>query len=141
MDNVRYTNGFIERKAAGKYEGNIVIDGVDLSPIEGMYFVENGSEQYLWLKRRSILEYDSKLEKFIKRERRPKWEVYLKKQQSGTVAYRGEFVFMHISYSIVGFWDGVLGKEKNRLNFIIERKPMNEQKIINSINQRNSNKR
>lgn len=128
-----YSNGYIERKAGGHYEGTIEIEGVDLSPIDGVYFKEDGST-YLWLKRRSLLEYDDERKKFVKRSRNPRWEVYMKKQKgANSTAFRGEFFFLHFKYSIIGMWDKVMAKDKHRLNLIVERLPMNEQTLINNI--------
>lgn len=135
-----YVNGFIKRTMDGRYEGKIEIDGVKLSEIEGTYFTEKG-ENYLWLKRKPILEYDTKSETYNKRERKPKWEAYLKKGvENGTIAYKGVFIFLRFRYSIVGVWDNVLGKEKQRLNLFVERLPMNQQTIINGNRIRNENK-
>lgn len=135
MYNERYIDGYLERKPGGSYEGVLSIEGVDISPIEGMYFEEN-NEQYLWLRRKRKLEYDNARGKFIPMETKPKWESYLKKQKSESIAYKGNFFFLHFAYIITGIWDGVYGKDerRHRLNFIVERKPMDEQNIINSIN-------
>lgn len=132
-----YINGFVERKDGGRYEGNLTIDGVSLSPVEAVYFKDNGIT-YLWLKRKPILEYDSKTMKYTQRKREPQWEAYLQ-QQKGVVAYKGEFFFLRFKYSIIGIWDSVLGKEKQRLNLFVEKLPMSQQTIINKINERNSN--
>ncbi len=140
MNRFGYNDGYLERKSGGKYEGEIIVDGVELSPIEGVYFTK-GNKQYLWLKRKPLLEYNPKQGKFVKRDRKPKWETYLEKQMSDEIAYRGDFFFLRVAYSIVGIWDGVLGMEKNRLNLIVERKQMREQGIINAINKRNKNER
>lgn len=129
-------NGFIERKKSGRYEGNIIIDGVDISPIEGVYFMEQ-NKHYLWLKRKPILDYDTQTMSYRTRERQPKWEVYLQKQTQDNITYIGEFIFLHFKYKIVGFWDDVLGEDKQRLNLCVERLPMSQQTIINGINQRN----
>ena len=45
-----YVDGYLERMSGGRFEGIIKIDGVDLSPIEGMYF-KNANGTHLWLKR------------------------------------------------------------------------------------------
>ena len=129
------TNGYLERKQGGRYEGNIIVDKVDLSPIEGVYFKED-NKQYLWLKRKPLLEYSEKEEKYLQRPREPRWEAYLEKQNNGVVAYVGYFIFLRLKYKIVGIWDIVLGKNKQRLNFYIERCPQNEQIIINKTSAR-----
>jgi hypothetical protein len=56
------------------------------------------------------------------------------------VAYKGEFAFMRFRFSITGVWDKVLGKDKQRLNLFVERLPLPEQTIINSINEAKKNK-
>ena len=132
-----YTNGFLERKAGGRYEGRIVVEGISLGGIVGVYFKQDG-DTYLWLKRKRILEYDEALQFYYEREAKPQWEAYLKKQIDGnSVAYKGEFAFMHFKFSIVGVWDKILGKDKQRLNLFVERLPMAKQTIINSINEHN----
>ena len=131
-----YTNGYLERKFDGKYEGRIHIEGVDLSPIVGVYFKEKG-EDYLWLKRKPILEYDETTQTYQEKQREPRWQVYLKKQSDKLVAYRGEFFFLRFRFSIVGIWDRVLSEHKNRINFFVERMPYDKQYVINEINERN----
>lgn len=133
-----YVNGHVERKQGGRYEGNLTIDGVNISPIVGVYFDKDGSK-YLWLKRKKIKEYDFNTHTYKEREARPFWEVYLKKEMGSDsiIAYRGEFIFLHFKYSIIGIWDKILGKEKQRLNLFVERLPMAQQTIINSINEIN----
>lgn len=138
MNTDGYINGFIQRNKDGRVEGNITIDGVSLSPIEATFFEEDG-KKCLWLKRKQILEYDEHTQSFIGRASEPRWEAYLIKQSDGVVAYNGYFYFFHFRYSIVGIWDNVFGKEKNRLNLFVERLPMSEQSIINNINNRNVN--
>ena len=135
-----FESGYIERKSEGRYEGNISVEGINLSPIQAVYF-KNEGETYLWLKRKQLLEYDHETMSYTKREREPRWECYLKKQVEGsTVAYKGEFAFMHFKFSITGVWDKILGQDKKqRLNLFVERLPMNQQTIINSINERNRN--
>ena len=131
-----FINGHIERKAGGVYEGMLKIDGIDISPIEAQYF-EKGGEYFFWLKRKKLLEYDDRTMTYIERNPNPKWEVYMKKGLEGdTKMYKGEFVFMHFCYSIVGLWDKVFGKEKFRLNLFTERLPQSRQKIINAVNER-----
>lgn len=135
-----YLNGFLERKAGGRYEGKLSIEGIDLSPIEGVYFQESG-KQYLWIKRKPLIEYDYEFEKYKRRPREPRWETYLEKQiDENTVAYKGECILLHMKFSVVGTWDAVLGKEKQRLNLYVERMPMQDQTIILNIKERNARK-
>lgn len=135
-----YVNGFLERKAGGRYEGKLSIEGIDLSPIEGVYFQEGG-KQYLWIKRKPLIEYDYESQTYKKRPREPRWETYLEKQiDNNTIAYKGECILLHFRFLVIGTWDLVLGKEKQRLNLYIERLPMPEQDIINNINKRNARK-
>jgi hypothetical protein len=129
-----YSNGYIERQAHGKYRGVLRIDGIDLSPIDGVFFKEEG-KTYLWLKRSSILEYDWERSEYRKRNREPRWEAYLNKHSDGAIAFKGEFIFLRFKYQITAIWDKVL-KEKNRLNFFVERVPLERQTIINGINMR-----
>lgn len=133
-----YTNGYVERKNGGAYEGKLAIDGVDVSPINAVYFKgKQDGKVRLWLRRNDILEYDMDEEKYIARKRTPQWEAYLTKQTDGnTVAFRGEFFFLRFKYSIVGVWDSILGKEKSRLNLYVERLPMAQQSVLNGINER-----
>lgn len=126
------SEGYLERKEGGRYEGCVRVDSIDLSPIEGVYFEEN-NEHYLWLKRKPLMEYDVKTQSYLLRAREPRWEAYLIKQHSGRIAYKGDFTFLRIRYSIVGIWDDVL-RDKNRLKLFIERLPMEQQDIINRIN-------
>ena len=129
-----YINGYIQRSQGGRYEGKITIDGISLPSISAIFF-NDGESNYLWLKRKKVLDYDFESQTYKEREARPQWEAYLKKQiDNDTVAYKGEFFFMHFKYSITGVWDRILGNEKQRLNLFIERLPMSEQTIINSIN-------
>ena len=130
-----YTNGYIQRMKSGSYEGRVVIDGISLPEITAVYFKEN-SESYLWLKRKKVLDYDFESQSYKEREAEPRWEAYLKKQLDGnTVAYKGNFMFMRFKYSIIGVWDKILGNDKQRLNLFVERMPLSEQTIINSINE------
>lgn len=141
--NEEYSSGYIQRTPEGRYEGSVKIEGnIDLSPIEGVYFKEDG-ESYLWLKRKPVLEYDEEKQEYRKRERLPKWECYLKKLVGNdAVEYKGEFIFMHFRFTITGVWDNVFGKDKKlRLNLFVERSPMSQQTIINSINERKRNER
>jgi len=137
-----YINGYIERKSGGKYEGEISVDSVNLSPITAVSFKQDNNT-YLWLRRKDMLVYDENKQQYLTKKREPRWEAYLEKQMEGnTVAYRGEFYFLMFKYEIVGVWDSVYGKEKSRMNFFIERLPMERQDIINGINeQRNKNER
>lgn len=133
-----YMNGFLERKSGGRYEGKLSIEGIDLSPIEGVYF-QDGGKQYLWIKRKPLIEYDYESQTYKKRPREPRWETYLEKQvENNSVAYKGEFHLLHFRFSIVGTWDMVLGKDKQRLNLYVERMPMKEQTIIKNISERNA---
>lgn len=124
-------DGFLEKTRSGTYEGNIIIEGIDLSPITGIYFKENG-KFWLWLKRKDKIDYDFKDGTYTKRVAVPYWECYLEKQPNGRIAYKGFFIFCHFKYSIVGMWDKYM-KDKDRINFYIERLPQEEQTIINNI--------
>lgn len=136
MDEYGYINGYIERKNGGKYEGAVSVQGVDLSPIEATFFKEE-DDNYLWLKRKPIMEYDIESQSYRTRQRKPLFEAYLKKQSdNGVVAYKGEFMFLRFKFSIVGVWDGVVGKDSQRLNLFVERLPMSQQTILNDINKR-----
>lgn len=133
--NDSYINGYIEQKNEGRYEGRITIDGVTMPSISAIFFKE-GSESYLWLKRKKILDYDFESKTYKEREAKPQWEVYMKKQlEDNVVAYKGEFFFLHFKYSIVGVWDKVFGIDKKRLNLFIERLPLTQQTVINAINE------
>lgn len=133
-----YVSGYLEKTKEGKYEGEIKVEGISLSPISGVMFKQNG-KVYLWLKRKDMLVYDHDRQTYIARKREPRWEVYLEKQlKDEAIAFRGEFVFMRFRFSIVGTWDKVLGRGKNRINFFVERLPMNRQNIINSISKNRS---
>ena len=130
-----YINGYIQRSQGGSYDGKITIEGILLPAISAVFFKDDG-ENYLWLKRKNVLEYNHESQTYREREAKPKWEAYLKKQlDNDTVAYKGEFFFMHFKYSISGVWDKVLGNDKQRLNLFVERLPMSQQTIINSINE------
>ena len=97
-----------------------------------MYFKkEDTGDDWLWLKRKPLLEYDAELLKFNQRPRKPQWETYLKKVNNGNgVAFQGTFIFLRIVYEITGIWDNVLGKDKERLNLYVERMPMKDQTIL-----------
>lgn len=140
IDEYGYVNGFVERNAGGSYHGQLTIDGVKLDGgIEATFFKQEG-KNYLWLKRRPMMEYDFDSQGYKTRKRNPQWEAYLEKQvDGGVVAYKGEFAFLRFRYSIVGVWDKVLGQDKQRLNIFIERLPMSEQTILNKINERKRN--
>lgn len=130
-----HTNGYIQRTKSGSYEGRVTIDGVTLPAIIAVFF-KDGTDNYLWLKRKRVLDYDFESQTYKEREAKPQWEAYLKKQsENNTVAYSGEFFFLHFKYSIVGVWDKILGTEKQRLNLFVERLPMPKQTLINSINE------
>lgn len=136
--NGEYINGYIERKGNGAFEGKISIEGIDLSPIAAVMFEDDG-KNYLWLKRKDMLVYDAEQQRYLTRKREPQWEAYLEKQmQNNTVEYKGEFFFMCLRFSIVGVWDRILGKDKSRMNFFIERFPMSQQNIINGITKQNN---
>ena len=128
-------DGYLQRTRSGRFEGEIRVRNVNLSPIEGVYFKEDG-KMYLWIRRKPILEYDDVEQKYKARAREPRWEAYLEKQNGGIPAYKGEFFFLRMRYTISGIWDVVLGMEKNRLNFLVEQCPMKEQTIVNKINER-----
>lgn len=131
-----YINGYIERKSGGRFDGTLRIDSVDISPITAVAFKE-GSKTYLWLRRKDMLVYDENTQQYLTKKREPRWEAYLEKQVEGSaVAYKGEFHFLMFKYEIVGVWDKVFGKEKSRMNFFVERLPMEKQDIINGINER-----
>ena len=131
-----YINGYVERRKDGTYGGSLTIEGINLQGgITATYFKDDG-ESYLWLRRKKVLEYDFESQAYHERDARPPFEAYLKKQlNDGTVAYKGEFAFMRFKYSITGVWDKVLGNEKHRLNLFVERLPLSQQTIINSINE------
>ena len=132
--NGEFVNGYLENKGDGKYQGELSIEGVNLSPIDGQYFKKDG-KTYLWIKRHDLLEYDSKTMKFVARKRKPSFEAYLEKQMDGThVVYVGEFCFLRWKFKIVGMWDDVDGILKQRLNFFVDRLPREQQTIINGIN-------
>lgn len=140
MCNDDYINGFLERVGEGLYSGRLVIQGIDISPITGQYFIQDNNN-YLWLKRKRILEYDEKTMTYKERESEPRFEAYLKKQVNmGAVAYKGEFVFMRFKFEITGIWDRVLGTDiKHRLNLYVDRLPTAKQSIINGIKERKRN--
>lgn len=124
--------GYIERSRGG-YAGEIKIDGVDVSPISGVYFKDNGTH-WLWLKRKRLLEYSFETGTYTSREPTPQFEAYLNKQKNDKeVAYRGQFVFFKFKYYIYGIWDKQ-SNNKDRLNLYVERLPMNEQDILKRIN-------
>ena len=132
------SNGYLQKGKHG-FDGQIMIENINLSPIEGMYFVqETTKKEYLWLKRKPILEYNDKKNKYELRPREPRWEAYLEKQDNNSIPYIGKFTFLHIKYKIIGIWDKNVVKGKmQRLNFFIERLPNINQSIINKNNQRN----
>lgn len=136
-----YVNGYIQRTQKGTFEGVVSIEGITLPSITGVYFKDDG-ENYLWLRRKKILEYDFESQTYKERDAKPQFEAYLKKQLDGdTVAYKGEFVFMRFKFRITGVWDKILGHDKQRLNLFVERLPQSEQTIINSINDKNKNRK
>jgi hypothetical protein len=131
-----YINGYIERNKDGTYGGSLTIEGITLQGgITAVYFKDEG-ENYLWLRRKKVLEYDFESQSYREREAKPQFEAYLKKQvDNNAVAYKGEFFFMRFKYSITCIWDKVLGNDKQRLNLFVERLPLSQQTIINSINE------
>lgn len=130
-----YINGYMECVGEGVHQGELSIEGVDLSPIEGQYFTKDG-DTYLWIRRRDLLEYDPKTMKYVSRKRKPTFEAYLKKQMEDNVfAYVGVFSFLRFKFKIVGIWDAIDGRIKNRLNFFVDRLPLEQQTIINGINE------
>lgn len=139
-----YANGYLEcsRENRKEFSGTLKIEGIDISPIQGMYFKKDG-ENYLWIKRKPLLEYDMENQTYMERERVPKWECYLRKtSEEDTSMYVGTFFFLRFKYEIRGIWDSVLGKtERSRINFYVERLPMKEQTIINEINSMNKKTR
>lgn len=133
-----FVDGYIEKDTkGGGYVGELKIEGIDISPIVGVYFKTDG-EYWLWLKRKPVVEYNDKTQEFVKRKPIPMMECYLKKTKEKVIAYRGEFIFCHFCFKIIGMWD-VNMREKERLNFFVERAKMSEQKIINIINQNKRN--
>ena len=128
-----YVNGFIQRRSGGKYQGDLIIDGVALDGgIDAQYFTLN-HKNYLWIKRKPIMQYDFELQQYTIRKRKPYFECYLEKQvDNNVVAYKGKFTFLRFNYKI-------LGKDLQRLNLYVERLPMKEQTILNSINERKRN--
>ena len=134
---IEIINGYIQEEVGDGYIGRLSIEGVDLSPIDGTYFEEDGVK-YLWLKRKPMLEYDYETMSYKNRPREPRWECYMKKQftDDGVVAYKGTFFFLRYKWSIIGTWD-VGMRDKSRLNLFVERLPNSEQTIIQSINKRN----
>lgn len=136
-----YVNGYIQRTQKGTFEGVVSIEGITLPSITGVYFKDD-DENYLWLRRKKVLEYDFESQTYKEREAKPQFEAYLKKQLDGdTVAYKGEFFFMRFKFRIIGVWDKILGHDKQRLNLFVERLPQSEQTIINSINETKRNKK
>lgn len=131
-----YINGYVERKKDGTYGGSLTIEGINLQGgITAVYFKDE-DENYLWIRRKKVLEYDFESQVYRERDAKPQFEAYLKKQlENNAVAYKGEFAFMRFKYSITGIWDKVLGNDKHRLNLFVERLPLSQQTIINSINE------
>lgn len=130
-----YSNGYLKRDKGGKYEGVLTIEGIDLSPIVGVYFQDKGDE-YLWLKRKRIIDYDISSGSYVPRNPKPFWECYLEKHGVGNKAtYEGKFTFFHLRYKIVGVQDPVF-KDEHRVNFFVDRLPGEEQTIINGIKER-----
>lgn len=135
MDNYDgYVNGHIERTSYGNHEGTLTVEGINLSPIEAYYFKKDG-DVFVYIKRKPIMEYDYDKETYIKRERKPQLQIYMKKQinPDGVVAFKGEFMFMRFKFYIEGVWDAILGKKNNRLNLFVERAPKNKQTLLQNI--------
>lgn len=137
-----YINGYVERNKDGTYGGSLTIEGITLQGgITAVYFKDEG-ENYLWLRRKKVLEYDFESQSYREREAKPQFEAYLKKQvDNNAVAYKGEFIFMRFKFSITGVWDKILGNDKQRLNLFVERLPHSQQTIINSINESRKGKK
>lgn len=125
-----FNKGYIERKK-GDYVGALSIDGIDISPITAHFF-KDGRTHWLWVKRKRILEYDIETDSYHTKNPTPMFECYLKKQNKDNIAYQGEFVFFKFKYQMTAIWDS---NEKEKLNLIVERLPMQQQNIINKINQ------
>ena len=143
MNENGYTNGYIERRQGGRYDGRLTIEGVDISPIDAMFFRDKEKQSdYLWLKRKPMLDYDDQQHKYVQRQRKPIWEAYLKKSKDGSIAYRGTFAFLRFRYEIYAQWDRDITQDDKfkRLNLYVERLPMNEQTIINQIKDNNNDK-
>ena len=133
-----YINGFLQKTREGRYEGELHIEGIDISPIFGVLFKQDG-KNYLWLRRKDLLIYDEATQKYIKRKREPRWEAYLEKQMNNDVVeYKGEFLFLRFRFTISGVWDGVFGRDKQRLNFYVDRLPMAQQDIIRGLSKKMS---
>jgi hypothetical protein len=129
--------GFLEKTENKRYSGEVSVDGVNLSPIEGVLFRKDG-KTFLWLRRTDKLVYDNEEMRYVTKKRKPEWQAYLEKQVGDNVVqYKGEFFFMRFKYIISGVWDRVMGMDKRqRMNFYVERAPMSRQDIINGINDR-----
>lgn len=135
-----YTSGSIERNKDGNYVGNLTIEGIDLSPVQGVLFSKEG-KNYLWLRRCDKVVYDPDTNTYSKKKREPRLEAYLEKQMDGNVvAYKGEFFFLRFRFSICAVWDSVLGMETNRMNLFVDRMPQQSQTIINNIANRKHGK-
>lgn len=133
-----YNGGYIEL-TKGEYVGELVIDGISISPIVGLFFKDSGT-QWLWVKRKRELEYDIESGEYKAKKPRPSFEAYLKKQINSNVAYKGEFIFFKFKYRIFAIWEENEHK-KGRLNLFVERLQIEEQNIIKLINQRNNEKK
>ena len=137
---IRTTNiGHLQKKN-DRFEGEIYIEDIDLSPIEGKFFIyEKDGMQYLWIKRKPIMEYNDIKREYEKRQREPRWEAYLHKQNNDLISYVGEFVFLHFKFKIQAIWDNSEeGRKKQKLMLYVERLPKDQQTIINNINERNN---
>lgn len=132
-----YSNGYIERKSGGAYEGEITVDGVFLGDISGVYFKECG-KTYLWLRRKKKLEYIMESQQFIAKEQTPRWEVYMSRIEGKPYVFHGKFMFLRFKYAIYGVWDRNGDSRKERLNLFVDRLDMKEQDIILKINRNNN---
>ena len=137
-DYYSHIDGYVQREAGGGFQGKLSIQQIDVSPLDATYFKDDNNNDYLWIKRKPIMEYDMNTQSYTTRQRKPFFEAYLKKQIDGNkvVAYKGEFMFMRFRFSIIGVWDAVLGTSKQRLNLYVERLPMSQQTLLNDINER-----
>ena len=137
MNNLDYVNGYVERNSWGKYVGMLTVEGINLQHIEAQYFKKDG-DTFLFIKRKPIMEYNYEKEQYMTREPKPQVSIYMKKQidGDGVVAYKGDFMFMRFKFYIVGVWDAILGKERNRLNLFVERAPLSEQTLLHKIAER-----
>lgn len=137
-DYYSHIDGYIQREDGGVFQGRLSIQQIDISPLDAIFFKDDDNNDYIWIKRKPIMEYNMESQSYTTRQRKPFFEAYLKKQvgNDGVVAYKGEFMFMRFRFLIIGVWDAVLGTNKQRLNLYVERLPMSQQTILNDINER-----